>query len=328
MSDWDRRTPRLLGLFVVVAMLSAVLTMTVGMTTAVAVATVVAAVAGVLAVLVKVPKKTAWEPVVVIVVLVAIAVGGSFGFGVRDGQAGAGDGGTEQVDEERQGDAEDARQGEGVEQESRDAAEPVTTTVAQLGPPVEPECPDEDGSSARTLSFTGPPPLCIDPTRSYLATVETTQGDFEITLDARQAPLAVNSFVFLARWRYYEGVVFYRAVPDFVIQIGGPTGPTEPSGGPGYTIENEPPPDEPFYPDMSVVMAGATPESDDAHGALFFVVTGSDTPNGEPLAPEFSRMGHVTAGQDVVRAIEATGNRDSGVPAEFTVIERVTIAEQ
>jgi Cyclophilin type peptidyl-prolyl cis-trans isomerase/CLD len=89
----------------------------------------------------------------------------------------------------------------------------VATTLADSGSPVAAECPPEDGPEEPARTFAGEPPMCIDPDRTYVATVETTRGDFEITLDAAAAPGTVNNFVFLSRWRFYEGAAFYRWCP-------------------------------------------------------------------------------------------------------------------
>jgi cyclophilin family peptidyl-prolyl cis-trans isomerase len=205
-----------------------------------------------------------------------------------------------------------------------DEEDEVTTTLADPGTPVEPTCPAADGSSPREVNFSGPPPMCIDPVLTYVATVETTRGDFEITLDTQAAPLAANNFVFLARWHYYDGVGFHRIIPGFVIQGGDAVGPTPGFGGPGYEFADEPPTGEPpFYPRMSVVMANSGP---DTNGSQFFIVTG---PQGEALPAEFTRFGGITAGTPVVEEIEATGDPASqdGVPSELTVIEQITVAE-
>jgi cyclophilin family peptidyl-prolyl cis-trans isomerase len=202
--------------------------------------------------------------------------------------------------------------------------ERVTTTLAEPGTPVEPTCPAEDGSSERVLAFTGPPPTCIDPTKTYVADVETTRGDFEITLDPAGAPANVNNFVFLARYHYYEGVGFHRIIPGFVAQAGDPIGPQVGTGDPGYSVADEPPAQAPFYPPLSVAVANRFPEADTG-SSQFFIVTG---PEGEALDPNYSRIGQVTAGDDVITAINETGASDgSGEPLELTVIESITITE-
>jgi cyclophilin family peptidyl-prolyl cis-trans isomerase len=79
--------------------------------------------------------------------------------------------------------------------------------------------------------------MTIDPQKSYTATIETVKGDLVCELFAADAPITVNNFVFLAREGFYDGVIFHRVVPNFVIQGGDPTGTG--SGGPGYRFEDE-----------------------------------------------------------------------------------------
>jgi cyclophilin family peptidyl-prolyl cis-trans isomerase len=208
-----------------------------------------------------------------------------------------------------------------TEQEELDR---VTTTLADDNVAIDPECPAEDGSSERAVQFTGPPPTCIDPSATYVAEIETTRGDFEITLDPSQAEANVNNFVFLARYSYYEGVGFHRIIPGFVAQAGDPTGPQVGAGDPGYSVEDEPPTRQPYYPLLSVAIANQFPEPDTG-SSQFFIVTGEA---GEALDPNYSRIGQVTAGEDVVAAIDQTGAPDgSGDPLELTVIEHITITE-
>jgi Cyclophilin type peptidyl-prolyl cis-trans isomerase/CLD len=85
-------------------------------------------------------------------------------------------------------------------------------------------CPAADGSSPKQQQFDGPPPLCIDPAKTYTASLVTSKGTMAIALDPIGAPKTVNNFVFLARYHYFDGVVFHRIIPGFVLQGGDPTG--------------------------------------------------------------------------------------------------------
>src|SRR5690606_9876298 len=85
-------------------------------------------------------------------------------------------------------------------------------------------CPAVDGSSERRTSFDAPPPMCIDPEKTYTAEMVTSMGSLTILLDPALAPKTVNSFVFLARYHYYDGIVFHRIIKDFMCQGGDPTG--------------------------------------------------------------------------------------------------------
>lgn len=185
-------------------------------------------------------------------------------------------------------------------------------------------CPPPEGSERRVDRFTGPPPMCIDPAASYTATFHTSEGDFTARLDAASAPETVNNFVVLARYRYYDGVPFHRVVPDFVIQAG--DGDGEPWGNNdslGYTFADELPSGDDPYPDHSLAMANAGP---DTNGSQFFVVLPG---GGARLAPSFSRFGQVVEGTDVVDTIAGygiEGSRD-GRPSKAVVIESVEITE-
>src|SRR5271154_6557607 len=117
-------------------------------------------------------------------------------------------------------------------------------------------CPAPDGSSPKTQRFDGPPPMCIDPTHRYTAEMTTSKGSLTIALDPIGAPVTVNNFVFLARWHYFDGIVFHRVIPGFVVQGGDPTG--KGNGGPGYRFGDElPKPGR--YEIGSLAMANAGP---------------------------------------------------------------------
>ena len=179
------------------------------------------------------------------------------------------------------------------------------------------ECPAPDGSSPKRQRFDGPPPMCIDPARTYGATMVTSKGTMTLHLDAAGAPNTVNNFVFLSRYHYYDGVGFHRIIPGFMVQGGDPEGTGR--GGPGYRFADElPRPGR--YAVGSLAMANAGP---DTNGSQFFIVSG---PSGVGLPPQYSLFGKVVSGLDVVAAIEAVGT-GSGSPKEKVTIESVTITE-
>ena len=178
-------------------------------------------------------------------------------------------------------------------------------------------CPSPDGSSPKQQQFDGPPPMCIDPSKRYSAEMVTSKGTMTIALDPIAAPQTVNNFVFLARYHYFEGIVFHRIIPGFVLQGGDPTGTGR--GGPGYRFADElPAPGR--YELGSLAMANAGP---DTNGSQFFVISG---PSGVRLPPQYSLFGKVVAGMDVVTAIDAVGTQ-SGSPTETVTIESITITE-
>ena len=180
-------------------------------------------------------------------------------------------------------------------------------------------CPAPDGSSPPRNRFPRAPGMCIDPARSYRATIETDAGTFTVALDSRQAPGTVNNFVFLARYHYFDDTPFHRVIPGFVVQ-GGDGERGDGTGGPGYTIRDELP-QAGQYQVGSVAMANTG--APDSGGSQFFVVTG---PQGASLPPQYALFGTVVEGLDVVQRIEADGSQ-GGTPKVTHRITRVTIAE-
>jgi cyclophilin family peptidyl-prolyl cis-trans isomerase len=159
--------------------------------------------------------------------------------------------------------------------------------------------------------------MCIDVNKRYTATMVTTKGTLVIALDPSGAPQTVNNFVFLARYHYFDGIVFHRIIPGFVLQGGDPTGTGR--GGPGYRFADElPAPGR--YELGSLAMANAGPNT---NGSQFFVISG---PSGIRLPPQYSLFGKVVTGLDVVSAIDAIGT-SSGTPQESVTIESVTVTE-
>jgi cyclophilin family peptidyl-prolyl cis-trans isomerase len=159
--------------------------------------------------------------------------------------------------------------------------------------------------------------MVIDPAKSYTATMVTSKGTMVIALDPAAAPRTVNSFVVLARYHYYDGVIFHRVIPGFVLQGGDPTG--KGTGGPGYQFADElPKPGR--YELGSLAMANAGP---DTNGSQFFVISG---PDGMRLPPSYSLFGKVVSGLETVAAIDALGT-SGGTPKEKITIESVTISE-
>lgn len=177
--------------------------------------------------------------------------------------------------------------------------------------------PNADGSSEKRQKFDSAPPMIIDVAKTYTATMVTSHGTMEILLDAGAAPMTVNSFVYLARFHYYDGIVLHRIIPGFVLQGGDPTGTG--AGGPGYKFRDELP-QAGEYKLGSFAMANAGPNT---NGSQFFIISG---PSGVALPPLYALFGQVTTGLDVVAAIDAVGT-NSGRPSQEVTIESVTITE-
>ncbi len=97
--------------------------------------------------------------------------------------------------------------------------------------------PSEPAPMSKRMSYSAPPPMTIDTTKKYTATIETGKGNLVLELFAADVPVTVNNFVFLAREGFYEGTTFHRVIPDFMAQGGDPTGTG--AGGPGYKFADE-----------------------------------------------------------------------------------------
>jgi cyclophilin family peptidyl-prolyl cis-trans isomerase len=181
-----------------------------------------------------------------------------------------------------------------------------------------PVAPAADGSSPKTQSFDGPPPMVIDPAKRYSAELVTNLGTMVIALDAVAAPNTVNNFVFLARYHYFDDIIFHRIIRNFMCQGGDPTGTG--TGGPGYRFADElPAPGR--YEIGSVAMANAGPNT---NGSQFFIVSG---PDGCRLPPQYSLFGKVISGLDVLEAMQSVATKHQDRPVDPVVIESVTITE-
>lgn len=204
------------------------------------------------------------------------------------------------------------------------AAEPLTQTIhlteettvltesrpddsADIPPRVLADIPPQE----RAGFYEEPPPLTIDPTQNYRATIQTNKGDITISLDAAAAPQHVNNFIFLTQQGFYDGLTFHRVEPEFVIQGGDPLGTGE--GGPGYTIPGE---FELTHGEGAVAMARlpdqVNPER--ASSGSQFYITLVPTPF---LDEQYSVFGQVIEGMDVVQSIEVGDT-----------IERIVITEE
>lgn len=147
---------------------------------------------------------------------------------------------------------------------------------------------------ARNNFYTAPPPVVIDENGTYDAIITTKNGQMRLRLFAEEAPLAVNSFVFLANEGFYDGVTFHRVLENFMAQGGDPTGSG--GGGPGYEFANETDNDLSFDRPGLLAMANAGP---DTNGSQFFI-TFSPQPR---LDGGYTIFGELIDGFDVLNAI-------------------------
>ena len=167
-------------------------------------------------------------------------------------------------------------------------------------------------------NYSAPPAMTIDDSKSYSATFKTNHGEINIDLFASKAPVTVNNFVFLARDGFYNGVIFHRVIPNFMIQGGDPTGTGR--GGPGYQFQDEFDPSLVFDREGILAMANAGPGT---NGSQFFV-TCAPTPH---LNNAHTIFGTVTGGLDVVQAIVSVP-QDSGIKQnDNIIIETIEIQE-
>ena len=161
----------------------------------------------------------------------------------------------------------------------------------------------------------------LDPSKTYVATVETNCGDFQITLDAKRAPKTGGAFKALADEGFYDGLPFHRIVSGFVIQGGDPQG--NGTGGPDWSVVEAPPADLKYTKGVAAMAKTAT-EAAGTSGSQFFVVTGEDV----GLRPEYALLGQVTEGQDVVDLIGVAAVGPDEQPTEPIVMSSVTVEEQ
>ncbi|HEY4633215.1 MAG TPA: peptidylprolyl isomerase [Candidatus Limnocylindrales bacterium] len=161
-----------------------------------------------------------------------------------------------------------------------------------------------------------PEPLPGGETRTV--TIATDLGEMVIRVEADLSPIAAGNFVALAGCQYYDGVVFHRVVPGFVIQGGDPTGTG--TGGPGYTIEDELVTAE--YGRGTVAMARTS--QPDSVGSQFFIVTDDAARDALVSANTYQIIGTVTSGMETADAITAAA--DAELPSDPVVMTRVTVS--
>lgn len=169
-------------------------------------------------------------------------------------------------------------------------------------------------------SYPKPFDLTIDQNKTYTATLATDKGVIEMQLNVKQTPITANNFINLARAGFYDGTIFHRTLPNFMIQGGDPTGTG--TGGPGYRFA-----DEKFdaeYTRGTVAMANAGPNT---NGSQFFIMHAD-----YPLPKNYTIFGKVTKGMDVVDAIATApaiyNGAEKSKPVTPVVVKSVTIREE
>jgi cyclophilin family peptidyl-prolyl cis-trans isomerase len=196
---------------------------------------------------------------------------------------------------------------------------PAATTSAKPAAAVASPKPIQGGAEGK--QWPNAPAMAIDQAKTYTATLKTEQGDIEIMLFPKEAPIAVNNFVFLARNGYYANVPIHRIVQGFVIQSGDPTGTG--MGGPGYKIQDEP---VKMNYSRGIVAMARTPAPNSA-GSQFFICL-----QDIQLPKQYVIFGQVTKGMDAVDKIAQTptkvgGGGEKSSPVTPVSIQDISIAE-
>jgi cyclophilin family peptidyl-prolyl cis-trans isomerase len=180
-------------------------------------------------------------------------------------------------------------------------------------------CAQTTQPAGERKKYTEPPAMQIDVGKKYMATLDTSAGKIVVELFASEAPKTVNSFVVLSRDGFFNGVIFHRVIPGFMIQSGDPTGTG--TGGPGYKFENENRDTARTFKQGTLGMANAGPNT---NGSQFFIM---DADNQLPPR-DYTIFGQVKQGQEVVHKIATTPRDRRDRPNEPITINSVTIAEE
>ncbi|MEM9468262.1 MAG: peptidylprolyl isomerase [Actinomycetota bacterium] len=211
------------------------------------------------------------------------------------------------------------------------AAEPEADAAAPAGD----GCPAEDGSSPRTIDFTEPHPMCIDPSQTHVAVFDTSEGEIRVTLDTENTPGTVNNFVTLARWGYYDGTTIHRTDPSIdIIQGGSPRTESAADPGPGYTIADEPELDTStgqllgpyrYRPGQLVMARTGAPDS---ASAQYFFTTGPNAAllDGQGIYVVFGETDGAGLGvlQQII-GLHEPGGQLGGAPSRTVTINAITI---
>mgnify|MGYP000843567100 CR=1 FL=1 len=168
---------------------------------------------------------------------------------------------------------------------------------------------------ARNGMYATPPPMSIDPAKTYIATIETEKGNIVAELYASKVPNTVNNFVFLARQGFYDNTTFHRVIADFMAQAGDPTGTG--MGGPGYKFADEF--DETLKHDGPGVLSMAN-SGPDTNGSQFFI-TFTATPW---LDGKHTVFGKVIEGLDVLYSISLRDPQTATTPGDLIKTIRIT----
>jgi peptidyl-prolyl cis-trans isomerase B (cyclophilin B) len=197
------------------------------------------------------------------------------------------------------------------------ATSPASTTAAAAN-----GCKQVQAPAARKNGGETKPKTKLDASKTYTVTVQTNCGTFAFSLDVKDSPNTASAFAGLVQKGFYDGLIFHRIVPGFVIQGGDPTGTGQ--GGPGFSTVDKPPSNAKYTLGV-VAMAKTQTEKSGTAGSQFFVVTGDDA----QLPPDYALLGKVTKGIGVAQAIGQLGNPNdqTGAPTQTVVMQKVTLSQ-
>lgn len=197
----------------------------------------------------------------------------------------------------------------------------LSLIACQASASPQPTAAPDTGGSPLANQWSSPPAMTIDPSKQYSATIKTSMGDMTAELFAKDAPITVNNFVFLANQHFYDNVKFHRIIKGFMVQTGDPTGTG--AGGPGYRFQDE----KVTRPYLrgTLAMANAGPNT---NGSQFFIVQ-----QDYPLPPNYTIFGQLTNGLDVldkIASVPVSAGRggEKSVPTQDVRIESISISEK
>jgi peptidylprolyl isomerase len=168
-------------------------------------------------------------------------------------------------------------------------------------------------------TYKSAPAMAINTQKTYCAGINTTRGLIIVELDPKLAPHTVNNFAFLAQRHFYDGLLFHRVVPNFIIQSGDPRGTG--TGGPGYKFNDEPVPASANYSAGCLAMANAGANT---NGSQFFICTADDS---KSLQKSYNLFGHVVQGLDVAKKIQGPGDTASSKKIKPDVINHIIVVQ-
>jgi peptidyl-prolyl cis-trans isomerase B (cyclophilin B) len=197
---------------------------------------------------------------------------------------------------------------------------PAAAAAAPQSPAngAQPQAADSGDVSAKKKQYDKPGDMKIDPAKTYTATIDTDAGTMVAELYPKLAPKTVNSFVFLAKEGFYDGVIFHRVIPGFMIQGGDPTGTG--SGGPGYSLPAE------FNETKHTrgILSMARTNDPNSAGSQFFVMHDAYP----SLDGKYTVFGKVTKGLEVIDKIVNAPRNENDRPNEPTKIKSIKIEEK